>query len=282
MGNLNKTKTVKVNHFMGRFSLSIKTIVGGILTIVFPLITQAQQRAEYPELNEYRKWEFVAGPVLYNRATLTPQFGDYTFNNKPILGFNAGFVYDFHPDAKWSFITGLYCAIEPVYNVQFTLKEIDIYDYFGGDYTDHVKMYSILSFSFPLLLRLNIQLGNRTFISFLTGFKAMYFPSGDAEMTYAITSQDLSETREVFGLKLESPENSIQGSFILGSGFSYAMDKVLLKTNLIYVMNFQNTMSGEYQFANLLTSPDTRGYYNLSGNYLGLLFSVSLKKGKKK
>lgn len=257
-------------------------MVGGILTIVFPLIIQAQQRAEYPELNEYRKWAFVAGPVLYNRATLTPQFGDYTFENKPMLGFNAGFEYDFYPDAKWSFLTGLYCAIEPVYNLQFTLKEIDIYNHFDEDYTDQVKMYSIVSFSSPLLLRLNIQSGNRTFISFLTGFKAMYFPKGDAEMIYAISSQELSERREVFGLILKSPENSIQGSFIIGTGFSYAMDKILLKTNLIYVMNFQNSISGEYQFANLLTSPDTRGYYDLSGNYLGLLFSVSLKKGKKK
>ncbi len=106
----------------------------------------------------------------------------------------------------------------------------------------------------------------------------MYFPNGGADMVYAMTSQELSETREVFGLKLESPKNSFQGSFVVGTGFSYAMDKVLLKANLIYVMNFQNTISGEYQFANLFTSPDTRGYYDLSGNYLGLLFSVSLKK----
>ncbi len=48
----------------------------------------------------------IAGPVLYNKATITPQYGDYTFENKPILGFNAGIEYDFYPDAKWSFITG--------------------------------------------------------------------------------------------------------------------------------------------------------------------------------
>jgi len=257
-------------------------MVGGILTIVFPLIIQAQPITEYPELNEYRKWGIIAGPVLYNKATITPQYGDYTFENKPILGFNAGIEYDFYPDAKWSFITGFYTAIEPVYNLQFTLKKTDIYNHFDEDYTDQINSYSIVTFSSPLLLRLTIQSGNKSYVSFSTGLKAMYFPNGGADMVYAMTSQELSETREVFGLKLESPKNSFQGSFVVGTGFSYAMDKVLLKANLIYVMNFQNTISGEYQFANLFTSPDTRGYYDLSGNYLGLLFSVSLKKGKNK
>ena len=69
-------------------------MVGGILTIVFPLIIQAQQLTEYPELNKYRKWAFVAGPVLYNRASITPQYGDYTFENLNIPGFNVGFEYD--------------------------------------------------------------------------------------------------------------------------------------------------------------------------------------------
>lgn len=267
---------------MVRLSLNFKTMVGVILTIVFPLIIQAQSIAYYPVLEKYRKWSIAAGPVIYNQASITPQYGEHTFENLPIYGFNAGFEYDFYPAQKWSFITGLYTAIEPVYNLKFTIKQFDLYNHFYEDYTDQVIMYSMVSFSSPLLLRLNIQAGSKTFISFLTGFKAMYFPQGGAEMVYAITSLELLESREVFGLKLESPNNSIQGSYVVGTGFSYAMDKVLLKANIIYVMTFQNTMSGEYQFANLFTSPDSRGYYDLSGNYLGLLFSASLKKGKNK
>ncbi|MCK9291066.1 MAG: hypothetical protein WCR58_10150 [Bacteroidales bacterium] len=238
----------------------------------------SQEQKVYDELSKYSKWSIVAGPVLYDKAYLTPQYGEYTFENIPILGFNAGFEYDFYPDAKWSFITGLYFAYEPVYNLKFTLKEIDIYDHFEEDYSDHINMYANPSFSSPVLLRLNIQSGNRTFNSFLIGFKAMFFPRGEAEMTYAMSSLELSERREVFGLKLESPKNNFQGSFVIGTGFSYALEKVLLKANLIYVMNFQHTIYGEYQFANLFTSPDTRGYYDLTGNYLGLLISIGLKK----
>lgn len=79
-------------------------------------------------------------------------------------------------------------------------------------------------------------------------------------------------------MKLESPKNSFLGSYVVGTGLYYIMGKFLLKANLIYVMNFQKTISGEYQFANLFSSPDTRGYYDLSGNYLGLLVSLGWKK----
>ncbi|HHN48233.1 MAG TPA: hypothetical protein ENN08_04780, partial [Bacteroidales bacterium] len=211
------------------FSKKFKNIVGCILTIVFPLIIQAQSITHYPVLEQYRKWSIVAGPVIYNRASITPQYGEYTFKNLPIYGFNAGLEYNFYPELKWSLITGLYTAIEPVYNLNFTIKQFDLYKHYYENLSFQVKMYSLVSFSSPLLLRLNIQTGSKTFISLLTGFKAMYFPQGDAEMVVAISSQELSESREVFGLKLESPENSFQGSFVAGTGFSYAMDKVLLK-----------------------------------------------------
>jgi hypothetical protein len=267
---------------MVKYNLIIIAMVGNFLTIAFPLVIRAQQKIEYTELSKYRKWSFVAGPILYDKATLIPQYGDYTFENLKIPGFNAGFEYDFYPEKKWSFLTGFLVALEPVYSVNYRIYNKDLFPESEGDLSNKTKMYALVSFSAPLMMHLKIKTGNKTFASFLTGLKAMYFPHGSADMVQAITSLELLESREVFGLKLESPENSFQGSFVVGTGFSYAVEKVLLKANLIYVMNFQNTMSGEYQFANLFTSPDSRGYYNLSGNYLGLLFSASLRKGKSK
>lgn len=266
---------------MVRPSFSLKTMVGGILTIVFPFIIQAQPTAHYPVLEHCSKLSIFAGPVIYNRASISPQYGEQTIESLPIYGFIAGLEYDFFPSRKWSVITGLHTAIEPAYKLIFTLKQSDLYDHFHDDLTHKDKMYSMFSFSSPLLLRLNIQSGNKTFISFLTGFKAKYFPNGSAEMVVAVSNEEQSETREVFGLKLESPENSIQGSFVVGTGLTHALEKVILKANIIYVMNFQNAMSGEYQFSNLATSPDSRGDYRFSGNYLGLLFSVSLNKKTK-
>ncbi len=260
----------------------IKLAVMSLMLITASLKTAySQEQKVYNELSKYSKWSIVAGPVIYDKAKLTPQYGDLDFINKSMFSFNAGLLYDFYTDRKWSFQTGLIVAKEPVYSIEFKINNNDLYAQYPGDLNNEAKMYSLFTFSFPLIMRLNLQTGNKTFASFISGLKAMYFPSGQAEYTYAISSEELSDYREIFGLKLESPQNSFQGSFIIGTGFSYAFEKVLLKANLIYVMNFQNTISGEYQFANLFTSPDTRGYYDLSGNYLGLLFSVSLKKSKK-
>jgi hypothetical protein len=253
-----------------------------LLSNAFLKTVFSQEQRVYSELYKYSKWSFTAGPVVYNKAKLIPQYGDLTFENKPMLGFNAGVLYDFYPERKWSFQTGLIVAKEPIYSIYYKISHNDLYQNYPGDLIDEYKSYALYSFSFPLVLRLNLQTGRKTFATFITGLKAMYFPHGGSEYTYAISDEELSDYREIFGLKLESPVNSIQGSFTIGTGFSYTMEKVLLKANLIYVMNFQNTITGEYQFANLFTSPDTRGYYDLSGNYLGLLFSVSLKKSKNK
>jgi hypothetical protein len=261
----------------------IKIIVGIILlNIVFHPGLFAQSNKEYFSLSKFRKWSIVAGPVLYNKAKIYPQYGDYTFENRPIWGFNAGFEYDFYPAKKWSFVTGLILAYEPVYNIHYCIKHEDLYPEYTEDCVDKVKMYANPSFSAPLLVRLNLQVDKNLFANFITGLKVMYFPSGAAAMSLVFHNEDDTEAREVFGLRLESPDNAFQGSYIIGTGISFILDKILLKSNLIYVMNFQNTIAGEYQFGNLFTSPPAGGDYELSGNYLGLLFSVSIANNKKK
>jgi hypothetical protein len=263
---------------MVRISLKI-AVLSIMFSTAFLKMSFSQGQMVYAELYKYSKWSFTTGPVLYDKAKLTPQYGDLTFENKPMLGFNVGVLYDFHPEKKWSFQTGLIVAKEPIYSVKYNFFKEDLYSEYQEDLVDSHRSYALYTFSFPFLLQLNLQTGKKTFASFVSGFKAMYFPHGSSDLVVSISSEELSESREIFGLKLESPENSIQGSFVIGTGCSYALDKVLLKANIIYVMNFQNTISGEYQFANLFTSLDTRGYYDLSGNYLGLQFSASLKKG---
>jgi len=257
------------------------TMVGIILTIVLSTEAFGQTSTEYYALKKYRKWGIVAGSVLYNRAKLEPQYGVYTFENKPIWGYNAGFEYDFYPDRKWSFITGFIVALEPIYNIKLSIKKEDLYPGYD-DLSEKDKMYAMTSFSAPILLRLNIQTNKRIFVNFRTGLKAMYFPDGSASVSWTFHNDDDTESREVFGLRAESPLNWFQGSFVIGSGISYATKKVLLKANLIYVMNFQNSMEGDYLFDNMFVSPRSYGYYKLSGNYLGLLFTVSLAKKKDK
>jgi len=256
-----------------------KIVVGLFLTIIFYSSAASQNHKGYSVLQKYRKWGFIVGPVLYNRAKINPKYGDYTFDNKPIWGFNAGFEYDFFPDKKWSFVTGFIVALEPVFNGNISFKKEDIYSFYEEeDLQFSIKEYAITSFSAPLLVRLNLKIRKKIFVNFLTGFKIMFFPRGTSEIGIIFHSEDNTETREVFGLRVESPDNGIQGSFVVGAGASLAIKKMLLKANLVYIMNFQNTFEGEYQFDNLLTSPPSRGDYTLSGNYVGLLFTINLLK----
>jgi len=238
----------------------------------------AQELNRFPALSNYSKWSIVAGPALYSKAKLYPQYGDYTFDNKLIWSFNAGIEYDLIPDGKWSFTTGILMGFEPVYNIRYRIKEEDIYPEYTEDCTGDAKMYANPSFSFPLLARLNIQVNDKTFAYFTAGLRALYFPSGEAEFTLRLSSPELDESREVFGIRLYSPENELQGSFVIGTGIMLPVKRILLKSSLKYTINFQNIIEGEYLFDNLFVSPDSRGEYELSGNYLALMVSLSFSR----
>lgn len=252
-----------------------------MLSNVFVENTFSQTQRTYDRLSNFSNWSFVAGPVLFKKAEIRPQYSNFTFKNKPIQGFNAGILYSFNSDKLWSFQTGLLVAKEPIYLFTYKIKTYESYESYPENLLDSYNSYSTLSFSSPLLLSLNLQTSKNTFASLLVGSKIMYFPYAQTEyINTAIIDEQSSEHKEIFVLRLKSQKNAFQGSFVLGTGFSYALKKILLKTNIFYVFNFQNTIIGEYQFTNLSTSADTKGDYKLSGNYLGLLLSISFNKFK--
>lgn len=256
-------------------------MLGLILSTIFPKYSFSQEDKVFPILTNYSRWSIVVGPIMYNKAKLTSQFGDYSFDNKIMTGYNFGLLYDFYPDRKWTIQSGLLLTKEPVYSLQFRIYKNDLYSSYPNDLVDDKKYFSIYSFSIPFYLRYNIQTSRKSFLSFNTGLLAKYLPYGGAELIVAISNEEIAETREIFGLNVESPENAFQGSFVVGAGFSYALQKILIKANIYYTVNFQNSISGEYQFVNLLNSADSRGYYDLSGNHLGLMMSIGVKKWKR-
>lgn len=256
-------------------------VLGFLLAPLFSKVIFAQDANELKILNQYQRFGFVAGPALYNRAELKPQFGSGTFKNFPIWGFNAGFEYDFYPEKRWSFITGLFVAKEPIYKAQVYFVDGDIFENYGESIEDF-KAYAIVSFSVPVYISLKKKLWNRVYGQLRTGLKVMYLPPGDAYTSMTYTNQDIGITKEVWGIKAQSQDYSYYGSFIVGCGISWAAKRFLIKTNMIYVMNFQPTMFGEYQFDNLLITEHSRGYYTLTGNYIALLFTFHFNKPKDK
>jgi hypothetical protein len=55
-----------------------------LITIILGSESTAQGQGQYQSLSKYHKWGIMVGPVLYNKAKLSPQYGDYTFENKSI------------------------------------------------------------------------------------------------------------------------------------------------------------------------------------------------------
>lgn len=203
-----------------------KIMISILFTYLFVLSSFSQTNSDYSEVRKYRKLGFIIGPILYNRAELDPQYGDYTFENKPIIGFNAGFEYNFNPEKEWSIITGFIVALEPIYKMRVKIKDEDVYSYFEEEVlTLYDKSNAMTSFSVPILLRLNLQIKKRVFLNFRTGLKAMYFPDGSASLSWTFHNEDDTESREVFGLRVDSPNNSFQGSFVIGSDISYTTKK---------------------------------------------------------
>ena len=261
-------------------SLKYNIIVMLVVTIIFNNKLFSQENTTYSNLDNYYKWGIVVGSSVYDKAKIEKTFGDYTFTNRNPLSYNIGLEYDFYPSKKWSFVTGLWITKEPLYNIKYRIFQKDLYPHFTEDLVDYSMGYGIPTFSFPLLLRYNLKASQNIYFNFFSGLKAMYFPPGTSYYGVEISKEDFSDVREIFGLKMESQDFSFYGSFVIGAGASFARKKVLLKARAIYVMNFQNTINGEYQFGNMFSSPPARGTYELSGNYIGILLTANLKKSK--
>ena len=55
--------------------LLISAMMSVVLIMASLHLAYAQEQKVYAGLAEYSKWSFVAGPVLYNKAEVTPQYG---------------------------------------------------------------------------------------------------------------------------------------------------------------------------------------------------------------
>lgn len=258
-------------------------MVGIFLTIVSGSEIYAQKSSDFEVFRRYRKLSIFIGPKVYWKAKTYAEYGDYNFTNKVIPGFDFGFEYDFHPDRKWSLVTGLILTKEPIYNLQYHIFQKDLYPQFYEDFVNKTKSYSLnYSFSVPILYRFKFQTSGNSFITLSAGLKLMYYNSGVTSFGLVIHNEDDSESREIFGLNLSTQDYSFYESFIFNPGFIFIKKRMLLKPSLLLVINFQNIVKGEYQFDNLLSSPPSRGKYELSGNYLALQLAVNFKVPRKK
>lgn len=255
---------------------------GLFLFLLIASYTFAQTGDKYQVLNQYHRFGITVGPTLYNKGAIKPQFGNYTFDNFNTVSFNAGFEYDFRPTKVWSVQTGVFIGHEPAYNisVKIPIEEFSLVN--REDFVMKWKRFGQYSVSVPITFSIKKRIAHRLYGQLKTGFRMMSYQQGSASTSIAIESDDQTEMSQVFGLRMSTPETSIYGSYILGGGVHWASKWFLLKTDIVYTMNFKSILEGEYRFGNLLESEPSGGLYEMSGNYFALMFTVHFNRSKDK
>ncbi len=253
----------------------MKTLL--LLLFSTPLLAQT---LSYPQLSNYKKIGWMTNAVLFDKGHSDVVLGTANPEHFRIVSYGYGLNYHLHADKRWSFSSGIWVIKEAAYNLQITFDKNDVTnngEYFFTENTkEKFKGYAINTFSFPLLAHYQLPVYKNGFIHSTIGLKAKYFLYGSTELTYTV----LDKNR--FGIYAESPKNTWQGSLLVGGGTSWARKKYLLRADVLYTHNFQNTLEGFFKYGNLLVTPDSEGTYTFSGNHWSLMLSVHLPSKKSK
>ena len=215
----------------------------------------------------------MISPVLYNKAKSTLASGTKAPQHQSIRSYNIGLNYDFLKRKKWLFSTGLWASLEPRFKSRLNFDKNDFEktdtNTFLNSETKILNFYTH-SFSLPLFVRYKMPLSQHSIFYPIMGVKTKFFLEEDGE--YGLGSPELF----YYSVFTKPPKNSIQASIILGAGVSIKRKKYLIRTDLLYNINTQNSIEGRYEYRNLLVTPDSDGSYVLSGNYWALMLSIHL------
>lgn len=253
----------------------------GLLIIVGSLSSfslKAQKLDVFENLENYQKFSLVMGTSLYHSATSRITSGTMTPEHIPNWGFSGGFEYDFRPERQLSFVVGVIFAREPSYRFRLDIKKEEIPGV-TSDYSSISREAFSPTLSMPIYITYKFPLSKRQFLEFQTGGKVKWFAPTAIGYSLAI-GENITDPIEVFVLEMENAEKFYYGSYLFGAGITTLLGGCLIKTNLLYTLNFQDTYGGQYEFKNLSVSGSSTGTYALSGNNLSLMVSIAFRKPK--
>lgn len=234
------------------------------------------------DFKDQNKWGTYVAPVIYKSAVTEPRIGNRDFENKSILSLNFGADYIANPELTWTFRTGFHLNWLPYYNFEYRLSEEDLPNSFSN-YTDAVKEKKLgqLIISVPLFIEHKTQVSSQIYFSAYSGIDLAYLKDGQVRFSATYSSEELNESREVFGFYTDTSSDKFffYPNFVIAPGFYFMGKKLILQTSLVYQRPIIGYFKGEYQFS-FLETENSRGEYELSGEYLGLGINLFLKKSK--
>jgi hypothetical protein len=248
-------------------------------TIVFSVI--GQENNNFNIFDKYRNYGFSVAPVFFRKASIDRKYGNMILNTNPTFNLTYNIKKYFRKEKEWSYFAGIKLNVISSANNDFILKAYDIpfdedYYYEDSQIEHHHYLSGLLG------VENKMQISNNLFFNANVSVNVSYLQNGGIYSSVTIADEETQIYRENFALRSYTQDNEIQGSATISAGLYFPLKYFLLQTNVVYNKNFQNILEGEYLFGNLFVSESTRGDYKLSGDYLGLSFTVFLKKSKKK
>lgn len=247
-----------------------------LVSIASSFSSIAQKLDAFENLGDYRKFSLLLGPALYHSATSRVTSGTMAPENLPNWGISGGFEVDFGPERQLSFVVGMIFAKEAAYRFRLDIKKEEIPGV-TTDYTTIDRDAFSPTFSMPMYLTYKFPLSKSQFLEFRTGGKVKWFAPTWIGYNVAI-GENIMNPIEVFALEMENTDKFYYGSYLFGAGITTIFSGFLIKTNLLYTLNFQDTYRGRYEFKNLSVSGSSTGTYAMSGNNLSLMFSIAFRK----
>ena len=247
-----------------------------LVSIAFSFSSIAQKLDAYESLRDYRNFSLMVAPALYHSATSRVTSGTMAPENLMNWGISGGFEVDFRPENQLSFVLGMTFAKEPSYRLRLNIKKEEI----PGVTYDHTSIEREAfapTLAIPFYVTYKFPLTKNQFLEFRTGGKVKLFPPGAIGYGVEI-GENITNPIEVFFLEMENTDQFYYGSYLFGAGITTMFNGFLIKTNLLYTLNFQDTFKGEYAFKNLSVSGNSTGTYAMSGNNLSLMFSIAFRK----
>ncbi len=235
--------------------------------------------APFPDFNEYKKWGYHIGFMIYDATKNVNPTGPYLLYHDSQKGFSVGFTKHFRADHKISYKTGVYFQSTPVYKTSITLRDEDV---FFQEQTPYDFTLSRFNFHIPLLVQFKKQLDRNLYFNIETGLMLAIIQPGRADGGILSFVTSLEDKREVFGIRAETITSSwVLPNVIISPGFYYRTNAAMYQLNFIYQNSVIRYYEGAYVVDNLAVSARSEGKTTLSGDYMGISFNVHLRKKRR-
>lgn len=234
----------------------------------------------YPILNEYKSFGISVQGMSYTKGVFTRTEGNHDIQSNSLYTGAVGFRYSIFPnDQKWGLQTGAFIAMPPTYSYGWVIEPKDKYTTSNSSTVFSETFYNDYSLTIPLEVEYKRQIFTNHYLSTTVGGQCVLSTNGTATTTYSIV--DDTSDRQVFGFTAYNREPRPYFMGTIGIGDYYVSKFGLWHFRLTYSKTFATQYYGNYVFGNLRSSPETRGTYKMSGDYVALAVDYRWKKRKK-